>query len=73
MKLLKFSNPMKRDQGPFSIFYLEAQVTWIFSSKSLDRFLYSLQVTWKPSHLEINPINGLSANARKLLDQPEAR
>ena len=37
--------------GPFSISYLEVQVTWNFSSKSLDRFLSSLQVTWKPSHL----------------------
>ena len=38
-------------QGPFSIPYLEAQVTWIFTSKSLDHFLSSLQVTWEPSHL----------------------
>ena len=37
--------------GPFSIPYLEAQVTWIFTSKSLDHFLFSLQVTWEPSHL----------------------
>ena len=36
--------------GPFSISYLEAQVTRNCSSKSLDRFLSSLQVTWKPSH-----------------------
>ena len=36
--------------GPFYISYLEAQVT-NFSSKSLDRFLSLLQVTWKPSHL----------------------
>ena len=39
------------DQGPFFIPYLEAQVTWIFASKSLDHFLSSLQVTWEPSHL----------------------
>ena len=38
-------------QGPFSISYLEAQVTLNFSSKSLDHFLSSLRVTWKPSHL----------------------
>ena len=33
--------------GPFPI----PQVTWNFSSESLDRFLSSIQVTWKPSHL----------------------
>ena len=33
--------------GPFSIAYLEAQVTWNFVYKSLDRFLSSLQLTWK--------------------------
>ena len=33
--------------GPFSISYLEAQVTWNFVYKSLDRFLSSLQLTWK--------------------------
>ena len=35
----------------FSISYLEAQVFWNFSSKSLESFLSSLQVTWKPTHL----------------------
>ena len=36
-----------QDLGPFFISYLEAQVTGKFSPKSLDRFLSSLQVTWK--------------------------
>ena len=30
---------------------LKPKVTWNFSSKSLGRFLSSLQMTWKPSHL----------------------
>ena len=36
---------------PFSLSYLEAEVPWNFSSKSLDQFLSSLRVAWKPSHL----------------------
>ena len=41
-----------KHQGPFSISYLEAQVTSNFSSKSLEHYLSSLQVTfWKPNHL----------------------
>ena len=40
-----------KHQDPLSISYREPQVTWNFSSRSLDRFLSSLQVTWKPSHL----------------------
>ena len=39
------------DQVPFSISYLEAQVTWNFAFKSLDHFLSSPQVTWKPSYV----------------------
>ena len=46
--------------GPFFISYLEAQVTWNFSSKSLDRFLSSLQVTWKPSHLAKSQVTSVA-------------
>ena len=47
-------------QGPFSISYLEAQVTWNFSYKSLDRFLSSLQLTWKPSHLAKSQVTSVA-------------
>ena len=39
--------------------YLEAQVTWNFSSKSLDRFLSSLQMTRKPSHLAKSQVSSV--------------
>ena len=39
------------NQVPFSISYLEAQVTWNFAFNSLDHFLSSPQVTWKPSYV----------------------
>ena len=42
---------MPMHQNPLLVSYLEAQVTWNFSSKSLDHFLSSFQVTWKPSDL----------------------
>ena len=47
-------------QGPFSISHLEAQVTWNFAYKSLDRFLSSLQVTWKPSHLAKSQVTSVT-------------
>ena len=46
--------------GPFSISYLEAQVTWNFAYKSLDCFLSSLQVTWKPSHLAKSQVTSVA-------------
>ena len=47
--------------GPFSISYLEAQVTWNFAYKSLDCFLSSLQVTTKPSHLAKSQVTSVAA------------
>ena len=46
--------------GPFSISYLEAQVTWNFACKSLDCFLSSLQVTLKPSHLAKSQVTSVA-------------
>ena len=48
------------DLGPFSISYLEAQVTWNFAYKSLDCFLSSLQETWKPSHLAKSQVTSVA-------------
>ena len=47
-------------QGPFSISYLEAQVTWNFAYKSLGCFLSSLQVTLKPSHLTKSQVTSVA-------------
>ena len=54
------------DLGPFSISYLEAQVTWNFAYKSLDCFLSSLQVTWKPSHLTKSQVTSVADNGDML-------
>ena len=44
----------------FTISYLEVQVTWHFPSKSLDHFLSSLQMTWKPSHLAKSQVTSVA-------------
>ena len=56
MEILKFG--LFSDLGPFSISYLEAQVTWNFAYKSLNCFLSSLQV--KPSHLAKSQVTSVA-------------
>ena len=50
----------RRRTGPVSISHLEAQVPWNFFYKSLDRFLSSLQVTWRPSHLAKSQVTSVA-------------